>query len=186
MSHRTLRIEVFWPHLLAKTQILFHCFAKAASSGQSSRRGAGQDHCLAILTNNLQESLPFRSLLSSGFGFCPLPFLEGVLPSHQRVSRFPERVVKLWGSFWGGMGSFWRSPRNFRGTSGLLLTTTVREVPEKFLGSVLGNFWQVQGAAGRLTPPPSETQRVSPRCLDTLTSTFQGPLPFLFLLSSGS
>ena len=76
-----------------------------------------------------------------------LPYLsEKVFASQERVSGFPEKGADLRGSpgnFWGSPGNFWGSLGNFQGTPGLLLSSTVRELPGKspknFRGS-LGNF----------------------------------------------
>ena len=86
---------------------------------------------------------------------------EKVLVSQERVSGFPEKGDDLrgspgtsgevWGHFRGSLG-------NFRGTSGLLSSSTVRELPgksPKTSGEVRGTSGEVRGlpeARGCLTP----------------------------------
>ena len=69
----------------------------------------------------------------------------------ERASGFPEKWADLRAglvNFQGSPGSFWRSLGSFRGTSGLLLSSTVRELP----GKSPGNFCL----------PPSHSPILSP------------------------
>ena len=72
--------------------------------------------------------------------------------SQGRVSGFPEKGADLRGKF-GELPGGGGSSGNFRGTSGLLLNSTVRELPGKspknFRGS-LGNFWGSPGTFQKL------------------------------------
>ena len=78
--------------------------------------------------------------------------------SHQRVSGFPEKGSDprgTSGEVQGTCGEVWE---NFRGTSGLLLKSTVREVlgksPRNFWGSS-GKLWEAEGlsrSSRSLTP----------------------------------
>ena len=68
----------------------------------------------------------------------------------------------------GKFGEVWGSLGNFRGTSGLLLNSTVRELPGKspknFWGSS-GNFWGSPGTSQKLGGawlPPSDSPNLSP------------------------
>ena len=69
-------------------------------------------------------------------------FSEKVFVSQERVSGFPDKGADLQGS----PGNFWVNPGNFRGTSGLLLSSTVRELS----GKSPGNFREVRGFSGEV------------------------------------
>ena len=75
---------------------------------------------------------------------------------------------EVWGNFWGSLG-------NFRGTSGLLLNSTVRELP----GKSPKNFW---GSLGNFRGSPGTFQKLGKP--DSLPATRQICLQFSRVLSN--
>ena len=86
--------------------------------------------------------------------------------SQKRVSGFPEKGADLR----GGPGKFRRSPGNFRGTSGLLFSSTVRGLPgksPKTSGEVRETSGEVRGLS-RSSGEPDSLPVTRQICLQTL------------------
>ena len=94
---------------------------------------------------------------------------EKVFVSQERVSGFPEvfgLTSRKSGNFRGSLGNFRGSLGNFRCTSGLLLSSTVRELPGKSPRKLPGMFGELPGKSGDFPEaqgsPPSDSPNLSP------------------------
>ena len=99
--------------------------------------------------------------------------------SQERVSGFPEKgadlreVPELPGEVWGTSGG---SLGNFRRTSGLLLSSTVRELPgksPKTSGEVRGTSGEVRGLP-RSSGEPDSLPATRQICLQTIRGPQMG------------
>ena len=94
---------------------------------------------------------PFATYISGRPIICMAHVSEKVFVSQERVSGFPEKGADLRGSpgnLRGSPGNFRGSLGNFRGTPGLLLGSTVRELPGKSPKNLRGSLGNFRGSPG--------------------------------------